>query len=74
MTLMQTNVPMTFAGTNAPCCYVEIKSIGAITPAKMTAAFCEIISKNTTIPTNRIYIAFEDVSPDSWGWDGRVFG
>ena len=30
MTLLQTNVPMTFAGSTEACCYVEIKSIGSI--------------------------------------------
>ncbi len=74
MTLLQTKVPMTFAGTTEPCCYVEIKSIGSIDSSKMTAAFCKLIEKATAIPSQRIYIGFEDVSANSWGWNGRTFG
>ncbi len=74
MTSLQTNVPMTFSGTSEPCCYVEIKSIGAIEPAKMSGVFCKLISSKTGIPANRIYLGFEDVSANLWGWNGRTFG
>ena len=40
----------------------------------MTAAFCDLISARTGVPSNRIYIQFEDVQAASWGWDGRTFG
>jgi hypothetical protein len=30
MTLLETELPMTFAGDPAPACYVEVKSIGAL--------------------------------------------
>ena len=43
MTLLETGVPMTFAGSHEPCAYVEVKSIGALRPPAMTAAFCELI-------------------------------
>ena len=74
MTLLQTNVPMTFAGTTEPCCYVEIKSIGSIDSFKMTTAFCTLIENATGITSQRIYIGFEDVPAKLWGWNGRTFG
>lgn len=74
MTLLQTAVPMTFAGSSDPCAYVEIKSIGSLKPQAMTATFCQLISARTGIPANRIYVAFEDVKANSWGWNGRTFG
>ena len=74
MTLLETAVPMTFAGSADPCAYVEIKSIGALKPAAMTSAFCELIEARTGIPANRIYVAFEDVKASSWGWNGNTFG
>ncbi len=74
MTLLQTKVPMTFAGTIEPCCYVEIKSIGAIDSSKMTTAFCNLIEETTGIPRCRIYVAFEDVPAEFWGWNSRTFG
>ena len=74
MTLLETAVPMTFAGSADPCAYVEIKSIGALKPAAMTSAFCELIEARTGIPANRVYVAFEDVKASSWGWNGNTFG
>jgi len=74
MTMLETAVPMTFAASSEPSVFVEIKSIGSLRPPAMTAAFGDLISARTGIPTNRIYIQFEDVAAASWGWDGRTFG
>ena len=74
MTLLETDVPMTFGGSSAPTAYVEVKSIGALHPPAMTAAFCELITVRTGIPTNRIYICFDDVPASSFGWNGKTFG
>ncbi len=74
MTSLALNQPMTFAGTNDPCCYVEIKSIGSLKPQEMSQILCDLISENTNIKSNRIYISFEDVPANLWGWNGRTFG
>ena len=73
MPLLETNVPMTFAGTTEPCCFVEIKSIGSLDPEKMASIFCNLIEKRTGISSNRIYIQFEDVPANLWAWNSRVF-
>ena len=74
MGILDANVPMTFGGTNEPCCYVEIKSIGALNPSLMTESFCSLIAARTGIPGSRIYIQFEDVAPSQWGFNGQTFG
>lgn len=74
MTLLETGLPMTFAGSDAPCAYVQIRSIGALRPAAMTAVFSELIRARTGIPADRLYIQFEDVKASDWGWNGRTFG
>ncbi|MDC2993729.1 phenylpyruvate tautomerase MIF-related protein [bacterium] len=53
---------------------MEVKSIGALRPPAMTAAFCELIQARTGIPANRVYIGFEDVQASCWGWNGNTFG
>ena len=58
MALLETGVPMTFAGSLDPCAYVEVKSIGALRPPAMTAVFCELIKEHTGIPVNQVYIGF----------------
>ncbi len=74
MTLLESDVPMTFAGSDKPCAYVEIKSIGALTPPAMSDQFCELIRVALGISKDRIYISFHDVSASDWGWNGRTFG
>ncbi len=74
MTLLDSGVPMTFAGSEEPCAYVEIKSIGSLTPPAMSDQFCELIKSSLGIPKDRVYIGFEDVNVSDWGWNGRTFG
>ena len=74
MTMLEIDVPMTFAGSDAPCAYVEIKSIGALNPPRMTNQFCSLIEEATGLPKERVYISFDDVPASSWGWNGSTFG
>ena len=74
MTLLETDVPMTFGGSAAPAAFVEVKSIGALHPPAMTAAFSELITARTGIPADRIYITFDDVPASAFGWNGSTFG
>ena len=74
MTMLQTGVPMTFAGSAEPCAFVEIKSIGALQPSEMSRTFCDLIEARMGISAKRVYIGFEDVQPSCWGWNGNTFG
>ncbi|MEB3166677.1 MAG: phenylpyruvate tautomerase MIF-related protein [Cyanobacteriota bacterium] len=77
MTLLETGVPMTFAGDAAPACYVEVKSIGALDgdrTRQVSRAVCELIATHLAIPADRVYIGFEDVPGRLWGWNGSTFG
>ncbi len=77
MTLLETDVPMTFAGDRAPACYVEVKSIGALEgdrTRQVSAAVCALIERHLGIPAERTYIGFEDVPGRLWGWNGSTFG
>ena len=73
MTLLESGVPMTFAGSEEPYAYVEIKSIGSLAPPAMTDQFCELIKASLGIAKDRIYIGFDDVKASDWGWNGRTF-
>lgn len=77
MTLLETEVPMTFAGDGAPACYVEVKSIGALDgdrTRQVSCAVCTLIEQHLGIPADRTYIGFEDVPGRLWGWNGSTFG
>jgi phenylpyruvate tautomerase PptA (4-oxalocrotonate tautomerase family) len=76
MTAFEGNVPMTFAGTTEPVCYVEIKSVGTMgaKTKAMSQDFCSQIESAIAVPKNRIYIEFADAAGAMWGWNGTTFG
>ena len=65
---------MNFAGTNEPCAFIEIKSIGSLVPSKMSKPVCEFFSNELGIPIERIYISFQDVDSKNWAWNSKTFG
>ena len=74
MTMIQNNSQMTFAGSDEPCCFIKLKSIGALTPSSMSKSLCELITSKTNIKANRIYIEFIDVKASNWGFNSSTFG
>ena len=75
MTAVENNPAMTFAGTEEPLAFLELKSIGL--PDSITAdtsrALCELVSSETAIDSARIYIEFTDAARKMWGWDKGTF-
>ena len=63
-----------FFDDEAPCCFLELKSIGSLNPSEMAKPICEFVHENIGIPIDKIYICFEDVPAEMWGWNGRTFG
>ena len=59
---------------HSPCCFLLIKSIGSLNPSKMAKPLSDFISEKMEIPTDKIYISFEDVPASMWAWNGRTFG
>ncbi|ASC71378.1 putative ATLS1-like light-inducible protein [Halomicronema hongdechloris C2206] len=76
MTAFEAEVPMTFAGTTDPVCYIEIKSVGTMgaKTEAMSQAFCSQIEDSLGVPKNRTYIEFADAAGAMWGWNGTTFG
>jgi len=75
MVSVETNAAMQFAGTEEPLAYLELKSIGL--PKTITSpasrALCDLVTAETGIATNRIYIEFTDAPHNMWGWNGDTF-
>ena len=74
MVKLTDSLKMNFAGTNEPCCFIEIQSIGSIESSKMSKPICEFFSDELEISIDRIYVLFENVNPNMWAWNGRTFG
>ena len=75
MTSVENNPAMTFAGTDAPLAFLELKSIGLPESATADAsrALCELVAGETGIDTARIYIEFSDAPRKMWGWNSSTF-
>jgi len=67
--------PMVFAGSDAPCAYLELKSIGL--PSGKTAAIsqslCRLMGDELNIPADRVHIEFANAPAAMWGWGGGTF-
>tara|TARA_B100000965_G_C19556548_1_gene742496 strand:- start:782 stop:1120 length:339 start_codon:yes stop_codon:yes gene_type:complete len=74
MTMIQSDSKMTFAGSDEPCCFIKLKSIGSLTPSLMSKSLCELIASKTNIKANRIYIEFIDIKATHWGYNSSTFG
>mgnify|MGYP001238695305 FL=1 len=74
MTMIQSDSQMTFAGSDEPCCFIKLKSIGSLNPSSMSKSLCKLIASKTNIKTDRIYIEFIDVKASNWGFNSSTFG
>ena len=74
MIKLSDSLPMYFAGTDELCAFIEIKSIGSLDPPKMSKPIFEFFSTELEIPTERIYVFFQDVVSNQWAWNSRTFG
>ena len=75
MVCMDPFEPMMFAGSNSPCAYLELKSIGL--PESKTEALskvlCQLMLDELKIPSERVYIEFANAKDSMWGWDSGTF-
>jgi hypothetical protein len=75
MVSIRSGLAMMFGGDDAPCAYLELKSLGL--PEEQTAtlsqALCELIGDKLQIPAERIFIEFSNPARHMWGWNGRTF-
>jgi len=75
MVEVNTSLSMTFAGSEDPLAYLELKSIGL--PGQKTAelsdSLCSFVAKLMKIDPLRIYIEFADAERHLWGWNKSTF-
>lgn len=75
MVALEPETAMTFAGTDAPLAYLELKSIGLAQSATrgLSETLCALVQAQLAIDPDRIYIEFTDAPRAMWGWDGGTF-
>lgn len=54
--------------------YVEVKIFGSASRSayeKLTKAICDIFEEELKIPSDKVYVTYDEVS--NWGWNGSNF-
>lgn len=75
MILIQDDQTMLFAGTSAPCAFVEFKNVG-LADADMpdiSSGLCKLLQEQIGIEPARTYIEFASAEPQHWGWNSGTF-
>ena len=63
-----------FKGTDEPCAIAEVQILGKANPSELenlTDAMTQILSSALDVPSDRIYVRYEEVA--YWGWNGANF-
>jgi phenylpyruvate tautomerase PptA (4-oxalocrotonate tautomerase family) len=77
MTRLAPRGAMTFAGSSAAACLIEVKSLGGLAgdaPGRLTGALSGIVQRSLGVPANRTFVVFTDVPGRLWGFDGSMLG
>lgn len=66
---------MLHGGSNGPCAFIVLKSIGLddSRTGTLSDAICSTIGELLGIPPERIYIEFSGPPGSMWGWNRRTF-
>ena len=75
MVSVESPVAMLFAGTDSPCAFLELRSLGLpeSKTGKLSQMLCGLMQSQIGIPPDRVYINFADIKPSLWGWNGETF-
>jgi phenylpyruvate tautomerase PptA (4-oxalocrotonate tautomerase family) len=65
------------AGKTGPAAFLDIRSIGSINSRvnrKISQDVTLLLQSALGIPSDRVYLSFNDVDGANWGWNGSTFG
>ncbi len=75
MTDIRDEQTMSFAADEAPCAYVELKSLGLseTQTEDLAKGLCALLRGAINVDPARIYIEFSSAQRSRWGWNGKTF-
>ena len=68
---------MVMSGSPGNAVYAEVKSLGGLSRVvnhELTMKLCVLLSDHMDIPADRVYVTFQSLERDHWGWNGSIFG
>jgi phenylpyruvate tautomerase PptA (4-oxalocrotonate tautomerase family) len=75
--VLQDGLALSFAGSSDPTVFLDFRSIGCISRAQNKTTSAELTGYfvNTfSVPSDRIYISFQNAAGENWGFNGGTFG
>lgn len=74
MVSLTTDKPMSFGGSEEPCAYAELISIGSFKDtAAISGAIMSVVEHHLGVSPSRFYIKFSAISGSDMGWRGATF-
>ena len=75
LAVLEPEKALLFGGTDDPAAYVTLDSINLPEDRIPTLSkeICAFLEAELAIPPDRVYIAFHDITPHHFGWDGHTF-
>lgn len=75
MVELNVGLSMSFAGSDAPLAYVELKNIGLSPGAlgSLSAKISEFLEAELQIAPDRVYIEFTNINGSYWGFNKGTF-
>jgi phenylpyruvate tautomerase PptA (4-oxalocrotonate tautomerase family) len=64
-------------GKKDPAAVLRVSLVGKLGGAQkkeLSARFCRLCEEALGVPGDGVYIIFEEVAGESWGWNGGTFG
>ncbi len=65
------------SGKDGAAAYAELKSIGGlgrVVNHELTMKICILLNDHLGIAADRVYVTFQSIEPDHWGWNSSTFG
>lgn len=65
------------SGTEGNAAYAEVKCLGGLNRTvnhELSMKICVLLNDHLGIPSDRIYISFQSLERDHWGWNETTFG
>jgi phenylpyruvate tautomerase len=75
MVMVKDETSMLFGGNDEPVAHISLRALNLKDELirKLAGALTEMMHTELGIESQRVYIAFMDVDPGMWAWDGRTF-
>ncbi len=71
------NADLLMSGETGDAAYAAVRSIGGLDRSvnnELTRKLCGLLHDHLGIASDRVYVTFQSVAADHWGWNESTFG